>query len=319
MKKPIMTCIGSAAQDVFLSGDVFTPKCSAGVCYEHLKLGDKLSVENVTYATGGNAMNAAVTFARQHLHTNFVGLLGDDPAAQIILRELDNESIDTSNVLVNKKYTTSYSTVLLAPNGERTILNYHGEPLSSAPDVVDSRNIEGDWLYVSSVGSMKLLKKIMKIAHDKDVKVAFNPASFELSHIQECADLLTHVSLLALNKEEAQMFVDGKTIQELARNLAESVEYVLVSDGPNGSVATDGKTMVTAGMYDNVPVLDRTGAGDAFTSGFVSQIALGKSIEHAIVFASANSTSVVSKIGAKAGILHGQPKLHEMPLKVKSF
>jgi ribokinase len=70
-------------------------------------------------------------------------------------------------------------------------------------------------------------------------------------------------------------------------------------------------------MYEDVPVIDRTGAGDAFASGFLSQWAKGKSLKESIIFASANSTSVVTKIGAKAGILHAGSKLHEMPIHEK--
>jgi sugar/nucleoside kinase (ribokinase family) len=71
---------------------------------------------------------------------------------------------------------------------------------------------------------------------------------------------------------------------------------------------------VTAGMYQDVKVIDRTGAGDAFASGFLSQWVKGKSLKDSVIFASANSTSVVTKIGAKAGILHHGAKLHDMPL-----
>lgn len=315
MKKPVILCVGSATQDVFLGGKVFTPECESGVCYEHLKLGDKLTVDELTYATGGNAMNAAVTFARQDLETHFIGLLGDDPAAQAVVAELDKESVDTSKIVISSEFTTSYSVILLAPGGERTILNYHGEPLSSCPDLVDEDNIHGDWLYVSSVGSMSLLRKIMESAKKNNAKVAFNPASFELKNLKESADLLKYVDLFAVNKEEAALFADGSSATELATNLAKFCRYVLVSDGPNGAVATDGTNLVEAGMYEDVPVLDRTGAGDAFASGFTAIVANGGSLEEALTFASANSTSVVSKIGAKAGILHAPVKLHDMPLK----
>jgi sugar/nucleoside kinase (ribokinase family) len=94
---------------------------------------------------------------------------------------------------------------------------------------------------------------------------------------------------------------------------------VLVSDGPNGVLATDTKTIVRAGMYEDVKVVDRLGAGDAFGSGFLSKWASGKSLKESIIFASANSTSVVTKVGAKAGILHQHVKLHEMPLHEKPF
>jgi ribokinase len=120
-----------------------------------------------------------------------------------------------------------------------------------------------------------------------------------------------------MNKEEMQLLVHGETLEELVRHGLHYCPVVIVSDGPNGVVASDGKTIVRAGMYEDVKVIDRTGAGDAFASGFLSQWALGRSLKDSIIFASANSTSVVTMVGAKAGILHKGTKLHEMPLVEK--
>ncbi|MCA9309294.1 carbohydrate kinase family protein, partial [Candidatus Saccharibacteria bacterium] len=167
-----VVCVGSAAQDVFLTGKVFTPECEAGVCYEHLKLGDKLSVDDAVFATGGNAMNAAVTFARQDIETSFVGLIGDDPAAQAILNVLDNESVHTEHVVSDSNFKTSYSVILLAPNGERTILNRHGESLSTKAEIVTDKSLKADWLYISSVGSMEVLADIVSRAKKLGTKVA---------------------------------------------------------------------------------------------------------------------------------------------------
>jgi sugar/nucleoside kinase (ribokinase family) len=122
-----------------------------------------------------------------------------------------------------------------------------------------------------------------------------------------------------MNKEEAAKIVEGQTSDELVHHLTHYVPVAVVSDGPNGVVATDGTSVVSAGMYEDVPVLDRTGAGDAFGSGFLSAFAQGKSLKDSIVFASANSTSVVQFIGAKEGILHTGVELHDMPLSEKAF
>ena len=60
---------------------------------------------------------------------------------------------------------------------------------------------------------------------------------------------------------------------------------------------------------------DATGAGDAFGSGFLASIAAGKSFRQALIFASANSTAVVSKLGANRGILTNDTVLHPMPIQ----
>ena len=122
-----------------------------------------------------------------------------------------------------------------------------------------------------------------------------------------------------MNREEASQIVEGETIEELVQHALHYVPVAIISDGPNGVAASDGKTFVKAGMYEDVKVIDRTGAGDAFGSGFLSQWAAGKSLRESIVFASANSTSVVSHIGAKTGILHQGAVLHDMPLEEKDL
>jgi len=178
---------------------------------------------------------------------------------------------------------------------------------------------DGDWLYISSLGDMELLERIITRAAKHGVKVMLNPAGVELKNPDKLKGLLEDVEILTVNKEEAQMIVEGETIEELARHAHHYCPVVIVSDGPNGAVATDGKTVVAAGMYEDVPVVDRTGGGDAFGSGFLAYYAQGHSLKESIVFASANSTSVVQKIGAKDGILHQGTVLHDMPLTEKEF
>jgi len=124
---------------------------------------------------------------------------------------------------------------------------------------------------------------------------------------------------LILNKDEAQLVVEGVSSEELVRHLLHYVPVAVVSDGPNGVYASDGKSVIEAGMYEDVKVFDRTGAGDAFGSGFVSYYSQGKSLYDSVVFASANSTSVVTKIGAKEGILSAGVTLHDMPIKERKF
>lgn len=210
--------------------------------------------------------------------------------------------------------------MLIAPSGERTILNYRGTSLKGKEHLLDIEAIsDADWVYPSSIGDMSLLEKIISHAKANNTKVMLNPATSELEEADKLKALLEDIDVLAVNKEEAAKLVEGKDSEELIRHATHYCPVVIISDGPNGVMATDSKTIIKAGIYEDVPVVDRTGAGDAFASGFLSQWALGKSLEEAIVLASANSTSVVSKIGAKAGILTHDANIHEMPIKSKPF
>jgi sugar/nucleoside kinase (ribokinase family) len=322
MTAPRLLAIGAAVQDVFLShSDEFTPVVeNPHESFMKLELGAKADVNNITFSTGGGATNAAVTFARQGLHSQFMGTIGHDPAGLAVLNDLDQEGVDTTHISYSNKYNTGYSVLLLAPSGERTILTYRGASTHYDAANFDLRDCKADWLYVSSMaGSMEALDKIFTQAHELGIKIMFNPGKGELSQPRKLKALLEDVTVLSVNREEMQTIVEGQDLEELARHAMHYVSVAIVSDGPNGVVATDGKTIVRAGMYEDVPVTDRTGAGDAFGSGFLSQWAQGKSLKDSIVFASANSTSVVTKIGAKVGILTADARLHEMPLSEKPF
>lgn len=319
---PKILSIGKATQDVFLKSDEFDPHQEGKIAYTHLPLGAKLEVEEVIFATGGNATNVAVSFARQGLHAGYLWALGHDPASQSILNELDEEGVDTRHVVQDDHYRSGYSNILLSNNGERTILNYRGVAANADGSPLDLDVIKDyDWVYPSSLAfaGVELLSKIVDTAKKHDVKVMLNPAGPELAKPDQLRHILEDVDVLCVNKEEMQKLVEGETLDELVRHGSHLCPVVIISDGPNGVIATDGETVVTAGMYEDVPVIDRTGAGDAFASGFLSQWSQGKSLEDSIVFASANSTSVVTKIGAKPGILHHGVELHDMPLKSSRF
>ena len=313
-----MVSVGAAVQDVFLSNSEGFDPVSDKATHEQfmkLELGSKADVNNITFATGGGATNAAVTFARQGLHTTFMGTIGHDPAGHAVLDDLDHENVDTSHVSYSEKFNTGYSVLLLAPTGERIILTYRGSSTHYNINNFSLDGLEGDWLYVSSMaGCFDVLDKLFRDARRKGMQIMFNPGKGELAHPVKLRTLLEDVDVLSVNKDEMALLVEGDTLEELVLHALNYVKVAIVSDGPNGVCASDGKTIVTAGMYRDVRVIDRTGAGDAFGSGFLSQWATGESLVDSIIFASANSTSVVQHIGAKTGILHQNVKLHHMPI-----
>ena len=318
-----MLTIGAAVQDVFLShSPEFKPVSdkTADELFLKIELGSKNDVNNINFSTGGGATNAAVTFARQGFDVQFMGTIAHDPAGNAVLEDLDNEGVDTSLISFSEKLHTGYSVVLLASTGERSFLTYRGASTHYDIKNFDLVDSDADWIYVSSMaGNMDILDKIFAQAKQLNIKVFFNPGKDELAQLPKLKALLEDVDILSVNREEAQQIVDGNSLDELIRRLLHFVPVAIISDGTNGVIVSDGKVVVRAGMYEDVKVIDRTGAGDAFGSGFLSQWSQGKSLKDSIVFASANSTSVVTKIGAKAGILSKGVVLHAMPLSERPF
>lgn len=314
-----VVCLGSALQDVYLKDrDDFSEMEIDGKSYfDRLELGQKVDIDSVFFSVGGGATNAAVNFARGDHETIFMGSIGRDPAGRAVLDLLDKENVDTSYIEYAPKFHTGYSVLLLAPSGERTILTYRGA--SSKFDNLDPDDLDlisPDWLYVTSLrGDMDTLHRFFTKCAKKGIKIMWNPGKLELAEKRKLLGLLPDVEVLLVNKSEAQKIVPGEVLDELLSHLKNLVPTAIITDGSMGAIATNGEKTYRVGLYENVKIKDSTGAGDAFGSGFLSALISGKSFRSALHFASANSTSVVQKIGAKTGILPLNIKLHPMPIQ----
>lgn len=314
--------IGAATQDVFLGGKNLAAKrdVRSQDLVEQFPLGAKVPVDSVTYATGGGGTNAAVTFARQGFKVSFWGKLGQDGAGAEVIRVLRSESVVTNKVAYDPKLSTGYSAILMAPSGERTILSYRGASHALKAADFPIRNLEADWLYITSLaGNLDLLERLLKHANSKGIEVALDPGNGELAKAKQLKALLPLVRVLKANREEyKQLFGEGEPI-ELLRRASDMVQYAVITDGGKGCHATDGANYFRCGQYQKVKVIDRTGSGDAFGSGFVAALARGVSIDEALTLASANSTSVVRQVGAKAGILRQGARLKKMKVEVSDL
>ena len=173
-------CIGSSSQDVYLYNvDGLAPVCvNPEDCFYNIHLGDKIYVNKVDFMTGGGASNASVTFARGGQKAYFMGLIGCDPAASACLASFAAENVDTKYVSYSRRFNTDYSTLLLAPSGERTILTYRGCGAHLRPKYFDLDKVDDqiDWIYMTSlVGHFDIYKPLVEQAHQRGIKIAFNP------------------------------------------------------------------------------------------------------------------------------------------------
>ncbi len=319
--QPRIVCIGAASQDVFLTGKALTAKRDVRTkdYVEEFPLGAKLELDAVYFDTGGGASNAAATFARQGFKTSFAGKIGRDPAGADILRMFRREGISADLVAIDPKHSSAYSTLLLSPNGERTILSYRGASGHLDAKDFSIRNFEADWFYISSLGgNFKLLSRLLSHANNHGIQVALNPGKDEIAGARKLRHLLPLVTVLFGNKEELSALFGGSTSKEIIEKSRNVCPYLVLTDGPTGSFVSDNQYLYQAGQYQKVKVVDRTGAGDAFASGFTAALARGGSVEDALTLGSANSTSVVTKIGAKPGILRGH-RLRKLRIKVSQL
>lgn len=303
--------LGDIVTDAFirLSKDHATVECNddGRPCTISMNFGDKLPYEFVEVVRAvGNSPNASVSAHRLGLKSALITNLGDDQEGQECLNQLNKEGIAQDFVTTHKGKKTNYHYVLWYEN-ERTILIKHEEYEYKMPDIGDK-----GWLYLSSLGENSLpfhgeIAEYLK--KNPDIKLAFQPGTFQIKlGAEKLKDIYEHTEVFFCNVEEAMRILktdnrDIKTLLESMHKLGPNI--AVITDGPKGAYAyKDGKAWFMPPYPDPKEPYDRTGAGDSFSSTFVSALALGKEVPEALAWAPINSMSVVQKVGAQAGLLH---------------
>jgi sugar/nucleoside kinase (ribokinase family) len=278
-----------------------------------MEFGTKLPFEGRQVVNAvGNASNAAVALTRLGLETGFAANVGNDQYGRDIIDALEHNKVNTHLVRVNRGKKSNYHFVLRL-GSELTILikdevYVFQLPLLHCADIPE-------WVYFSSLSELAIQ------FHDQvsdwldahpDVKLAFQPGTFQMeAGTERLKRIYQRSEVLVLNREEAADVGGGNhaDVHDLINKLHElGPRIVVVTDGPDGAYASDGQNRWKMPLYpDPAPPVDRTGAGDAFASTFVGQLAKGNSVEGALQWAPINSMSVCQFVGAQAGLLseHG--------------
>lgn len=327
--------IGSATRDVFLTSPLFKIlkdskhlrkigfETGKAQCFE---LGSKIEIKPPVLTIGGGAVNTAIAFNGFGLKTAVLIKIGKDENGETILKKLKKEKI-VSFAIFDKKNSTSYSAILLSLTGERTILVHRGASENLEIREIPFEKLKSFWVCISPGRiHFPVIEKIFNHFHKNKTLIAFNPSDYFIEMgAEKLKSFLTKTKILILNREEAAKLtnIDFYREKEIFKKLDELMPGIaIMTDGEKGVFVSDGDYIYQSGVFKEKFVIDRTGAGDAFVSGFVagliqsqtpnfsvvdsvkkSRIFDKKAIKYAIRLGSANATSVIENIGANAGIL----------------
>ncbi len=309
MKKYDFVSIGDLTSDAFIALQDARVTCDINHdnCVISMRFGDKIPYKEVKVVPAvGNSANAAVSATRLGLKSALVSNVGADRNGEEAIATLKGEGVGTEFIKAHKGAKTNYHYVL-SYEGERTILIKHEEYEYKLPGIGKPK-----WIYMSSAGEHSLLqfhKQVEKyLDKNKDVKMAFQPGTFQMKMgAKKLAGTYKRAEIVFMNKEESQRVLQTKEqkIKKLLDGLcALGPKIAVITDGREGAYLRNDKEYWYMPMYpDPKKPLERTGAGDAFSSTFVVALAKGMSIEEALMWAPINSMSVVQYVGAREGLL----------------
>jgi len=315
-------------QDVFLDMDPENAHLhqvrgeSQELCFT---FADKIPVKAKHDLIGGNSANAAVAFARLGFKTAIYTHVGGDDQGIRIINEFKKNEISSDYVIVDRDKESNYNTVINL-NAERTILIYHVHRHYVLPKLEAAK-----WMYLSSMGEGfdTIYPDVIKYIEEHKVNFCYQPGTFQLKFgAEKTKALLKHTKIFFVNKEEAELYLGVPPTNDFRKLLdgllALGIEIAVITDGPKGAYASDGREYYYLGIIEEAPRIEATGAGDSFSSAFAAAIASGEPIAEALRWGQCESSSVIQKIGPQPGLLyrkqiehllHKYPDLQAVPLK----
>lgn len=306
-------CVGDAKIDIFLRIPESNPYFGLDKTQNKLLIsfGEKIHVERYILGIGGNAANTAVGISRLGLNVGLCAEIGKDELSQKILNHLKKEKVNTKLVLQTDEDTSV--SIALSYKGERTLLTEHVRRKHD----FNFEKVETKFIYLTSLGDVweKAYEKVLNFAKSKNAKLAFNPGSVQLEKKGKVVmDIVENCDYLFVNKEEAEEILYGKElglgnanenqIKKLLYGLRGlGVKNVVITDGENGSYVESEENKTYHLGIIKVEVSEKTGAGDAYSAGFLAATIHGLEIPEAMQWGALNSANVIKGIGAEVGLL----------------
>lgn len=286
----MLSVIGDAFIDILVPTDNIIPNGA--------------SSKKIKIAYGGTA-NVAVWASRLGEKVLFFGKVGDDALGTAFKKDLSDENVGDLTVL-DTEFSTGICVSLIGRAGERTMITNRGAndnlKLENAKDCA-SKILESDILFFSgysliSKETSKAVLYLMKKGKERKKCVCFNPGALNIISDSYKDILSKYCNILILNFEEGRAITGKSSYSDILKELGEMVDIVVLTMGEDGSVTCQGRN-ISKVPAKKVNVVDTTGAGDAFSAGFLSGRLRGLGIEKCSRSGHDVAAEVIQRFGAR--------------------
>lgn len=266
--------------------------------------GAKIIADNVYITCGGGAGNAAISASRLGLKTAIACRIGGDENGKTVWKNFKDNGVDTGLIKIDAKNKTAFSTILTIDNAskEHIAFVYRGANAEFCAKDFSSDRLRSDWFYITSLPKNSWVEIVSKIVKNGK-NIVWNPGNEQLKDLVNLKKFLPKIKVLIVNRDEAMEFKKLKDIKGLLVHLyGLGPKLVIITDGASGAYAYDGKKYYFMKAKSR-KAINTLGVGDAFGSSLTSALIYDKNIKEALEWGINNSASVVTQIGAQAGLL----------------
>lgn len=270
---------------------------------EHsLAVGEALKQYGSVMAAGGSTANTMSGIAKLGLPAGYIGKVGRDARGDFFEEAMWQTHVKP--MMMKTDTPTGCAQAIISKDGERTFATYLGAALELSADDITSELLEGwDIFYVEGylVSNRALLDKILPMAKENNMTTAMDLASFNV--VEANRDYLrnlvgNYIDVLFANEEEAKAFSGKEDPEEALHDMASMCDIAIVKVGSKGSYVQRGDEIVKIGPIP-AQVIDTTGAGDMWASGFMAGLIQGESLHKCAMMGATLAANIIEVLGAK--------------------
>ena len=240
---------------------------------------DEVFVSDLTLLSGGAAANTAYACGKLGLVSAFLGKLGEnDVFGSKIIEDFNEVNVSTALLKYSKQYGTGSAYVALNKEGDRRIYAHSGAAnYLSKEDVIEQELLVTKVIFLSSLKNLEPFIKAANIGRKNNITVILNPGMLIIDQgLNTITELLGKIDIFILSQREfstllnIQEKIEEKTMVENANTLLElGIKVLIVTMGERGAfLLTDQESELIPSAKVS-QVIDTTGAGDAFSAGFI--------------------------------------------------
>ena len=266
-------------------------------------------VKPIKETAGGSAANTISTLAKLGLKTGYIGKIADDEKGRIFKKDLIHHSIIYKTAFLDKgnSESTGKCIVLITPDKERTMNTYLGatEYLSDI-DINEDLIAHSEWLYLEGYRfdgqeSKKAFYKAIEIAKKNKTKIAITLSdSFCVDrHRSDFINLLNEsVDLVFCNEDELKSLYEIEYVEAAQKLITDTISCVACTCAEKGAYLFH-KSSMRRISTNKISVIDTTGAGDNFASGFLYGLSKNFSLEQCAALGNEIAGEVLTVYGPR--------------------
>jgi len=262
--------------------------------------------ESVAIGVGGDATNQSIVLSRLGVRSRLICGIGDDEAGAFLREIISLAGVDVSRIITSPDAATFISVVIIAPDGQRNFVHIHPSSYCSfEPDaeMMKAKIVSFASLMIPPFNDAERFTRMARRAKENGSIVCADVLPFpDVFNFEDYRSAMPCVDFLFPNEDEGMLLTGRGDLDGVADHLLDmGVKNVVIKTGKRGCLIKNRGMRAEIPTFDS-PMLDTTGAGDNFASGFILALLEDRPLIECCRVANAVASVAVGSVGANTGV-----------------